>query len=63
LTYTLTITAARFAFPYEPWQLAMIGGVIAVAWERLGGASPKFQVESSQLQPGLVPSPGAPGDG
>lgn len=27
LTYTLTIAAARFALPYEPWQLALIAGL------------------------------------
>jgi hypothetical protein len=31
LTYTLTIAAARFALPYEPWQLSLIAVVIAAA--------------------------------
>lgn len=29
LTYTLTIAAARFALPYEPWQLALIAVIVA----------------------------------
>lgn len=29
LTYTLTIAAARFALPYEPWQLALVAVLIA----------------------------------
>jgi Dolichyl-phosphate-mannose-protein mannosyltransferase len=29
LMYTLTIAAARFALPYEPWQLALIAGLFA----------------------------------
>jgi hypothetical protein len=28
-SYTLTVTAARFAFPFEPIQLALAGGLIA----------------------------------
>jgi hypothetical protein len=36
LTYTLTIAAARFALPYEPWQLALIAALIVAA-------SPKAQ--------------------
>ena len=28
LTYTLTIAAARFAFPYEPWQLTLVALVL-----------------------------------
>ncbi|HQY87926.1 MAG TPA: hypothetical protein PK402_04660 [Tepidisphaeraceae bacterium] len=32
LTYTLTIAAARFAFPYEPWQLILASlAIIALA--------------------------------
>jgi len=29
-SYTLTVTAARFAFPFEPIQLALAGGLIAM---------------------------------
>lgn len=29
LTYTLTIAAARFALPYEPWQLALVALLFA----------------------------------
>jgi 4-amino-4-deoxy-L-arabinose transferase-like glycosyltransferase len=29
LTYTFTIAAARFALPYEPWQLAVIAVIVA----------------------------------
>jgi hypothetical protein len=29
-SYTLTVTAARFAFPFEPIQLALAGGMIAL---------------------------------
>jgi hypothetical protein len=29
-SYTLTITAARFAFPFEPIQLALVGGLVAM---------------------------------
>lgn len=37
LTHTLVIAAARFAFPYEPFQLALVALVIATAWDRLKG--------------------------
>jgi len=30
LSYTLTVTAARFAFPFEPIQLALAGGFLAM---------------------------------
>ena len=34
-THTLTIAAARFAFPYEPMQLALVALVIVTAFDRL----------------------------
>jgi hypothetical protein len=37
LTYTLTITAARFAFPLEPFQLSLVALVGVWAWDRLRG--------------------------
>jgi 4-amino-4-deoxy-L-arabinose transferase-like glycosyltransferase len=41
LTYTLTIAAARFALPYEPWQLALIASAIAWAFGRSGRSAAK----------------------
>lgn len=32
MTYTFTIAAARFALPYEPWQLAIIAVLIATVF-------------------------------
>jgi MFS family permease len=43
LSYTLTVTAARFAFPFEPIQLALAGGFFAMLLpdpDRLRRASP-----------------------
>ena len=37
LTYTLTITAARFALPLEPFQLALSALVVVWAWDRFFG--------------------------
>ena len=47
LTYTLTVTAARFAFPFEPLQLILGGGMIAglASWAA-GRAGPRRRVES-----------------
>jgi hypothetical protein len=36
LTYTLTIAAARFALPYEPWQLILIAVLMGRIAGRLG---------------------------
>ena len=41
LTYTLTVTAARFAFPFEPVQLTLGGGLIVALYRWATGAAPR----------------------
>lgn len=36
LTYTFTITAARFAFPYEPWQLILAALAVITLAKKFG---------------------------
>jgi 4-amino-4-deoxy-L-arabinose transferase-like glycosyltransferase len=43
LTYTLTITAARFAIPLEPWQLALVALLAVTILERWFGPIDKIR--------------------
>ena len=43
LTYTLTVTAARFAFPFEPLQLILGAGLVTAAAGRFAAAPKPIQ--------------------
>ena len=49
LTYTLTITAARFAFPLEPFQIALTALTCMAAWQTATRSRQPSSVEGAAL--------------
>lgn len=65
-TYTLTITAARFAFPLEPFQIALTSLALMAAWQALFGATrrpPIVRRFAGELNDGIPADPPPAADG